>query len=436
MSNLSAVSQTRHSSLLPMILIGILFFVFGFVTWLNGALIPFLKIACQLNEFQALLVTFVFYIAYFVMALPTSGLLTRFGYKQGMIIGLAVMAAGALLFIPAAFSATFELFLLALFVLGTGLTILQTATNPYIVCIGPRESAAMRISLMGIVNKGAGFIVPLLFSAWILTGMDAFSDSALALLNADEKTTLLADLSGRLVQPYLLMAVVLIGLMAFVYFSPLPELQLDDPADKNTEWRAVLKYPQVLLGTLTLFCYVGVEVIAGDTIGLFGQGLGLAHFGSLTSYTMAFMVLGYLLGITLIPNWLSQQQALIASAVAGIAFTAGVLSSDLQSFALSEFLLSWLGIPAVPDPVMYLALLGLANALVWPAVWPLALQGLGKLTATASALLIMGIAGGAIIPLAYGYLAEQQGNQNAYWLLLPCYGMILFYAIKGHTLKK
>ncbi|MBU1620559.1 MAG: sugar MFS transporter [Gammaproteobacteria bacterium] len=435
MNNSSAASQTRHSSLLPMILIGILFFVFGFVTWLNGALIPFLKIACQLNEFQALLVTFVFYIAYFVMALPTSGLLTRFGYKQGMIIGLAVMAAGALLFIPAAFSATFELFLLALFVLGTGLTILQTATNPYIVCIGPRESAAMRISLMGIVNKGAGFVVPLLFSAWILTGMDAFSDSALALLSPDEKTTLLAELSGRLVQPYLLMAVVLIGLMAFVHFSPLPELQLDDAADKNTEWRSVLKYPQVLLGTLTLFCYVGVEVIAGDTIGLFGQGLGLAHFGSLTSYTMAFMVLGYLLGITLIPNWLSQQQALLASAVAGIAFTAGVLSSDLQSFMLSEFLLGWLAVPAVPDPVLYLALLGLANALVWPAVWPLALQGLGKLTATASALLIMGIAGGALIPLAYGYLAQQQGNQNAYWLLLPCYGMILFYAIKGHKLK-
>ncbi|EGM76618.1 glucose/galactose transporter [Rheinheimera sp. A13L] len=435
MNNLTAEPLARHSSLLPMILIGILFFVFGFVTWLNGALIPFLKIACQLNEFQALLVTFVFYIAYFVMALPTSGLLTRFGYKQGMIIGLAVMAAGALLFIPAAFSATFELFLLALFVLGTGLTILQTATNPYIVCIGPRESAAMRISLMGIVNKGAGFIVPLLFSAWILTGMDAFSDSALALLSPGEKTALLAELSGRLVQPYLLMAVVLIGLMAFVHFSPLPELQLDDPADKNTEWRAVLKYPQVLLGTLTLFCYVGVEVIAGDTIGLFGQGLGLAHFGSLTSYTMAFMVLGYLLGIALIPNWLSQQQALIASAVAGIAFTAGVLSSDLQSVVLSEFLLGWLGIPAVPDPVLYLALLGLANALVWPAVWPLALHGLGKLTATASALLIMGIAGGAIIPLAYGYLAQQQGNQNAYWLLLPCYGMILFYAIKGHKLK-
>lgn len=435
MNNSKAVLLTRPSSLLPMILIGVLFFVFGFVTWLNGALIPFLKIACELNEFQALLVTFVFYIAYFVMALPTSAVLTRFGYKKGMIIGLAVMAVGALLFIPAAFSATFVVFLLALFVLDTGLTILQTATNPYIVCIGPRESAAMRISLMGIVNKGAGFVVPILFSAWILTGMEAYSDSALAVLTQSEKTAMLAELSGRLVQPYLLMAVVLMGLMAFVFFSPLPELELDDPKDKNTDWRAVLKYPQVLLGTLTLFCYVGVEVIAGDTIGLFGQGLAVAHFGSLTSYTMAFMVLGYLLGIVLIPNWLSQQQALVASAVAGMLFTAGVLFSDADSFAAAERLLGWIGIPVVPDPVLYLALLGLANALVWPAIWPLALDGLGKLTATASALLIMGIAGGAVIPLAYGYLAEQQGNQNAYWLLLPCYAMILFYAVKGHKLK-
>jgi FHS family L-fucose permease-like MFS transporter len=436
MNNLSAVSATRHSTVMPMLLIGILFFVFGFVTWLNGALIPFLKIACQLNEFQALLVAFVFYISYFVMALPTSAVLTRFGYKQGMMIGLALMALGTLLFIPAALSATFALFLLALFVLGTGLTLLQTATNPYIVCIGPRESAAMRISLMGIVNKGAGFIVPLLFSAWILTGMEAYSDSALTLLSQAEKASLLADLAARLVQPYLLMTVVLIGLITFVFFSPLPELELDEPAGSNSNWRAVLQYPQVLLGTLTLFCYVGVEVIAGDTIGLFGQALNLAHFGSLTSYTMAFMVLGYLLGIVLIPNWLSQQQALVASAVAGIAFTAAVFITDVQSVFVSELLLGWLGIPAVPDPVLFLALLGLANALVWPAVWPLALQGLGKLTATASALLIMGIAGGALLPLGYGYLAEHQGNQTAYWVLLPCYGMILFYAIKGHKLKK
>ena len=433
---LTEKTAARAGSFLPMLLIGILFFVFGFVTWLNGALIPFLKIACQLNEFQALLVAFVFYIAYFVMALPMSVLLRRFGYKNSMVIGLGVMLCGALLFVPAALSARFSLFLLALFILGTGLTVLQTATNPYIVCIGPRDSAAMRISLMGVVNKGAGFIVPLLFSAWILTGMDAYSESALALLSSSEQQQLLQSLAQRLVQPYLLMSAVLLGLMLFVWWAPLPEPQLPaTTAGQQSDWFSVLKYPQVWLGTLTLFCYVGVEVIAGDTIGLFGQGLGVAHFGSLTSYTMAFMVLGYLLGIVLIPRWLSQQSALLLSALAGIVFSAGVLLSSVQSQQLSFWLTGWLGIPLVPDPVFYLALLGLANALVWPAVWPLALQGLGSLTATASALLIMGIAGGAVLPLLYGYLAEQGDSQHAYWLLLLCYGMILFYALKGHKLR-
>lgn len=436
-AGLSETPLPQRSSLLPMLLIGILFFVFGFVTWLNGALIPFLKIACQLNEFQALLVAFVFYIAYFVMALPMSSLLTRFGYKNGMVIGLAVMCAGALLFVPAALAAQFSLFLLALFVLGTGLTILQTATNPYIVCIGPRSSAAMRISCMGIVNKGAGFIVPLLFSAWVLTGMEAYSNEALAQLSSDELQLMLTQLSQRLITPYVLMSAVLLGLMAFVWWSPLPELQLEAAADDNSSnWRAVLRYPQVLLGMLTLFCYVGVEVIAGDTIGLFGQGLGVAHFGSLTSYTMAFMVLGYVLGILLIPRWLSQQHALLLSALCGIGFTLGVLLSPADSQQLSQLIIGWSGAPAVPDPVFYLALLGLANALVWPAVWPLALQGLGRLTATASALLIMGIAGGAVLPLLYGLLAETGGSQQAYWLLLPCYGMILFYAIKGHKIQR
>ncbi|WP_337880293.1 sugar MFS transporter [Rheinheimera sp.] len=427
---LQAISGRPHSSLLPMLLIGALFFIFGFVTWLNGALIPFLKIACQLNEFQAMLVAFVFYIAYFVMALPVSGLLARYGYKQGMVLGLAVMVLGALLFIPAALSAAFPLFLLALFVLGTGLTLLQTASNPYIVCVGPRESAAMRISCMGIVNKGVGFIVPLLFSAWVLTGMEAYSDAALAAMTPEQKLQQLTELSERLIQPYLLMALVLSALTLFVWWAPLPKLDFEQQQKRH--WRELKQYPQVWLGALTLFCYVGVEVIAGDSIGLFGQQLGVANFGVLTSYTMAFMVLGYLLGIALIPRWISQPQALLASAVLGLLFSAGVLYSSPEHTLLADLFTGWLSIAAIPDPVFYLALLGLANALVWPAVWPLALQGLGALTATASALLIMGIAGGAVLPLFYGYLAGQSSNQAAYWLLLPCYAMIFYYALLGH----
>ncbi|MCC5826296.1 MAG: sugar MFS transporter [Alkalimonas sp.] len=440
-----------------MLLIGILFFVFGFVTWLNGALIPFLKIVCELNEFQALLVAFAFYIAYVVMALPMSTLLTRFGYRNGMTIGLGIMVVGSLLFIPAAQSAHYAFFLLALFVLGTGLTILQTAANPYIVCIGPRESAAMRISIMGIVNKGAGFIVPLVFAAWILTGMDQYSEEALALLSPAQQAEQLQALSNRLVVPYLYMTAALLGLMAFVYCSRLPEPDLSEPepaadavtslvaetehatdaADKNdSDWRAIWRHPRLVLGFIALFFYVGVEVIAGDSIGLYGQGLGVAHFGILTSYTMAFMVAGYLLGVLLIPRYLSQSTALVGSALAGILFSFAILFSSTESSALSAWTLSLAGVPEVPDSVLFVALLGFANALVWPAVWPLALQGLGRLTATGSALLIMGIAGGALLPLLYGYLAHSSGNsQSAYWMLIPCYAFILFYALKGHKIR-
>lgn len=428
----------QASTIGPMIIIGILFFIFGFVTWLNGALIPFLQIVCELNEFQALLVTFAFYIAYTVMALPMSFLLNVIGYKKGMLAGLLIMAVGALLFIPAAQSAWYPLFLLALFTLGTGLTILQTATNPYIVCIGPHESAAMRISIMGLVNKSAGIIVPMVFAVLVLSDIEQFSAEALALLSDAERQLQLAELSARLVLPYIYMTGALLLLAVFIWFAPLPELPQQKGAEEGSKGyvKAALAYPQLVLGVVALFCYVGVEVIAGDTIGLYGSQLGVPHFGVLTSYTMSFMVLGYILGVLLIPRYLSQSRALQLSACAGIVFSVGVLLGSTNSTLLSSLLFGWLGIPLVPDTVLFVALLGLANALVWPAIWPLALAGLGKLTATGSAMLIMGIAGGAVLPLTYGYLAERSGNsQLAYWLLLPCYVFILFYAFKGHKLR-
>lgn len=429
-----------RSTVLPMLIIGTLFFVFGFVTWLNGSLIPFLKIVCDLNEFQALLVTFAFYIAYVVMAIPMSMVLNRIGYKNGMVAGLGIMAVGAVLFIPAAQSSYYALFLIALFTLGTGLTILQTASNPYIVCIGPRESAAMRISCMGLVNKGAGIVVPVVFTALILTGMDQFTPEALAALSVEEKASRIAELSNRLVQPYIYMTGALLALMAFVKFSPLPEPDLQETmmGDVKTQPQSsVLQFPQLVLGVVALFFYVGVEVIAGDTIGLYGQSLQVANFGTLTSYTMAFMVLGYLVGVSCIPKYLSQARALQGSAIFGLLFTLGVMFGSSDSHAIAELLFGWTGIPTVPDTVLYLAMLGFANALVWPAVWPLALDGLGKFTATASALLIMGIAGGALLPLVYGYFAHSSGDsQLAYWVMLPCYAFILFYAFKGHKIRQ
>ncbi len=424
--------------LLPMLFIGLMFFILGFVTWLNGSLIPFLKIVCELNNFQALWVAFAFYIAYTVMALPSAAILARIGYKNGMTAGLGVMAVGALLFIPAARSGLYPVFLLALFTLASGMTLMQTAINPYIVCIGPRESAAMRISIMGLFNKGAGIVVPLVFTAMILSGMERFSESALAALDVAGREALRNELSQRLVFPYAVMAIGLVVFMALIHFSSLREPELDTSNASSGEVKrwGVFQHPQVVLGAVALFGYVGVEVIAGDTIGLYGRQLGVAHYGVLTSYTMGFMVLGYLLGVALIPRFMSQRAALIFSAVTGIAFVTGIALSSPTETGISQALLGWAGVPPVPDTVFFLALLGLSNALVWPSIWPLALEGLGKYTAAGSALLIMGIAGGALIPMLYGHFADVWTPQSGYWVMLPWYGLILFYALFGSRLRK
>ena len=416
----------NKSSIFPMIIIGILFFIFGFVTWLNGSLIPFLKVICNLTEFQALFVTFAFYIAYTVMALPMASVLERTGYKNGMAIGLGVMVVGSLLFIPAALSANFIVFLLALFTLGTGLTILQTASNPYVVLIGPIESAAMRISIMGLINKSAGVLVPILFTALILADIGDIS--------GDLSESEIGELASRLIIPYIVMAAVLSGLIGLVKYSSIPELEFEkeDELDKGS----ILQFPRVILGAVALFFYVGIEVIAGDTIGLYAQGLEVANATALTSYTMVFMVFGYLVGVVAIPKYLSQEKALLASATVGILFLLGVAFSSSTSHTISEVLWGWSGIATLPDTVAFVALLGFANALVWPTIWPLALEGLGKYTAKGSALLIMAIAGGAILPLVFGRVAQAIGDmQLSYLIGIVCYLFIFMYAKKWHKMS-
>lgn len=410
-----------------MIIIGILFFIFGFVTWLNGSLIPFLKVICDLNEFQALFVTFAFYIAYTVMALPMSYVLEKTGYKNGMALGLGIMVVGSLLFIPAATSASYILFLLALFTLGTGLTILQTASNPYVIYIGPIESAAMRISIMGLINKSAGVLVPLLFTALILSDIGTLSSE---ILSQEE----LADLSSRLIFPYIIMAIVLSGLIVLVKYSSIPELDFENEKISSDK-QSIFHFPRVVLGAVALFFYVGVEVIAGDTIGLYGQSLDIANATALTSYTMIFMVFGYLIGVFFIPKYISQERALIGSAVLGILFVLGIVFTSDQSYFISEILWGWMGIPILPNTIALVALLGFANALVWPTIWPLALEGLGKYTAQGSALLIMGIAGGAILPLIFGKISFISGDmQSTYLLCIICYAFILGYALSWHKI--
>ena len=421
--NTTSVSQKKNSYLLPMVIISSLFFIFGFVTWLNGILIPYLKIACQLSDFQALLVAFAFYISYTIMALPSAWVLKKTGLKNGMMVGLWVMAIGTIIFIPAALTRTYAIFLVGLFVMGTGLAVLQTASNPYVTIMGPRESAAKRISILGICNKAAGAIAPLILAYYILNDGDAFVAN-LATLDAAAQTAALDELAKRVINPYIVMTIILFLMGIGVRLSKLPELDMESEEEVVEEGASqktsIFGFPHLILGVVALFFYVGVEVIAGDTIIRYGQSLGieLDVAKAFTSYTMASMVIGYILGIILIPKIITQQFALKASAILGIVFAFGaIFTSGMTS-------------------VIFVALFGLANALVWPAIWPLAIHNLGKFIKTGSALLIMAISGGAILPLVWGKLSDSFNSQLAYWIMIPAYLFILFYAVKGHKITR
>lgn len=409
-----------------MIIIGVLFFLFGFITWLNGILIPYLKIACELSNFQSLMVASSFYIAYFVMAIPSGWVLKKTGFKKGMMVGLWIMSFGALIFIPAAFTRAFPVFLIGLFVMGTGLTVLQTSSNPYITIIGPVETAARRISIMGICNKVAGALAPLILAYFILSDGDSFVQS-LAGMSPEVKEIALDALAMRAIAPYTIIAISLFLLGIMMRFSPLPEIETeeDNANEKDTsinEVASIFHLPHLWMGVIALFFYVGVEVIAGDTIIRYGMllGIDIEQAKVYTSYTLVAMIVGYILiGLILIPRVISQRIALVLSAVLGIIFTlAAIFTSGTTS-------------------VFFIAMLGIANAIVWPAIWPLAIHNTGKHIKTASSLLIMAIAGGATIPLIWGAMADYFTNhpQNAYWICVPCYLVIFYFSMWGYKLK-
>ena len=418
----SSASTAKFNYVISLTIIGSLYFIFGFVTWLNGILIPYLKIACELTNFQALFVAFAFYISYTLMALPSAWVLKQTGFKNGMMAGLWVMAMGTLIFVPAALARTFGLFLTGLFVMGTGLAILQTAVNPYITIIGKRETAARRISIMGICNKLAGAIAPLILAYFILQDGDAFVKN-LKNMDALAKTVALNGLAHRVIAPYLLMTAVLFLLGLMIRFSPLPDIEAEpeESLDNTTasDKKSIFAFPQLILGAIALFFYVGAEVMAGDTIIRYGisKGITIATAKAFTTYTLIAMVVGYILGIALIPKIISQRIALLLSAVLGIFLTAAVLTADGNT------------------SVLFVAILGFANAIVWPAIWPLAIHDLGKFIKTGSAVLIMAIAGGALLPLAWGWWSDHFNSQQAYWILLPCYLVILLYASWWYKLR-
>jgi FHS family L-fucose permease-like MFS transporter len=419
----TAVLNSSKSKVSPIFLIGMLFFIFGFITWLNSVLIPYLKLACELTTVEAYLVTTAFYISYFVLAIPSAWILKVTGFKKGMSVGLGIIAVGALIFIPAAMTRYYGLFLLGLFIQGSGLALLQTASNPYITILGPPESAAKRISIMGISNKIAGGLAPIILGAITLKNVDGLKER-LDAMSVSDKVVQLNELASRVIVPYIVIVVVLLILAVVIYYSSLPEVDTDQEdestAINNTGKTSILQFPHLLLGVLTLFCYVGVEVIAGDTIINYGstQGIPLDTAKFFTTCTLFCMLIGYGAGILLIPKYLSQEKAMKLSSILGLILSAvAILTTGYVSVAA-------------------VALLGLANSLVWPAIWPMALAGLGRFTKIGSSLLIMGIAGGAIVPLAYGALAQVLNPSHGYLVLIPAYFIIFYYAVSGHKVGK
>ena len=406
----------------PIIIIGALFFVFGFITWISAVLVPYLKIACELTNFQSYLVAFSFYIAYFFMSVPSGWFLEYTGYKMGMTAGLVIMAIGSLFFVPAALTRTYGLFLTGLFIQGAGMALLQTASNPYVTIIGPIESAAKRISIMGICNGVAGVIAPAILGFVALKGADEIVEKVRTMTQY-QKSIELNALATRVIIPYILIMVSLLLLALFLYLSKLPDINPEEEnaiTDEGSSGKTnVFQFPHLLLGVLAIFLYTGVEVIAGNTIISYGVFLKIpiATAKFFSSFTIFAMLVGYVIGIIIIPRYVQQKDALKVSAVLGVAFAGCAL-------ATTGF-----------TSVMFIALLGLANSLMWPSIWPLAITELGRFTKMGSSMMVMAISGAAVMPLLYGRIADIYTPRTAYWIVIPIYLYVLFFAVKGHKVR-
>ncbi|TKB99201.1 sugar MFS transporter [Pedobacter cryophilus] len=425
-------SLSKKDTTISILIIGLLFFIFGFVTWINAILIPYFKIACELNNFQSYLVTFAFYIAYLVMSLPAAQLLKKVGFKKGMMIGFWVMAVGAMIFVPAGLTRTYGVFLTGLFTIGMGLAILQTAANPYITILGAKNRAAQRFSIMGICNKLAGIIAPLLFAAVILRSTDNDLFKEIGQLQGLAKEIALDELIKRVVIPYAVVALALTALGFFVRYSPLPEIDTETESEEvsasNSNKKSILDFPHLILGAIAIFFHVGSQVIAVDSIINYASSNGMPFLEAkvFPSYTLTATIVGYLLGITFIPKFLSQLTALKICTVLGAFLSCMVIYTHGEVNILGH---------KTDVSVWFVVLLGFANSMIWAGVWPLALDNLGRFIKTGASLLIMGLCGNAIMPLIYGHLADNHSLREGYWILLPCYGYLIFYAFRGYRLK-
>lgn len=412
--------EKKKSTVYSMFVIGSLFFVFGFVTWLNNILIPYMRTACELtSQVQAYLVPFAFYIAYFVMSIPSSYVLKKTGYGNGMALGLIIMAVGCMLFIPGAQMRSYSIFLSGLFIQGIGLSLLQTASNPYVTVLGPVESAARRMSIMGVCNKLAGMVGILILYNALFSGKEHLFEQIKNTPAGPEKEAMLTQLSNGVILPYIIMTGVLIALVIFVKMAKLPEIQLEETSESENK-KSIFSYPYLWLGILAIFFYVGAEVIAIDTLIPYGNFYGIptkiSHYFGV--YALIALLIGYFCGIIFVPKFISQRNALIVQLCLAIALVIVALCTKGLFSIIAIICLSF------------------AHAIMWPAIWPLSIHDLGEHTEFGSALLIMAIAGGAVMPLIYGKIADVATPHAAYALLFVSYAYILFFATIGCKITK
>ena len=429
------MSENNHTTekqnvIIGIAIIGVVFFIIGFVSWVNSILIPYFRIACELTNYQSYFVTFAFYIAYLVMSVPVAYLLKKTGYKKGMMYGFFCLAAGALLFIPAALDLLD--FLTGLFTMGTGLSVLQAAANPYITIIGPIETAARRISIMGVCNKFAGIVSPIIFAAVVLgKSQDILESVESGLLSGIAKEAALNELIRGVILPYSILSLLLLFIGLFIYKSKLPDInpeeENEEVATANCNKTSVFQFPYLILGVLALFLHVGTQVVAIDTIISYAgsMGVGLLDAKFFPSYTLGATILGYLLGIVLIPRYISQKNALIVCTVLGLILSFGVIFAHTN--------ISLLGHNAGLS-IWFLASLGLPNSLIYAGIWPHAIRNLGRFTKIGSSMLVMALCGNAILPLVYGKLADITSLQTGYWVLIPCYIYLIWYAVFGYRI--
>lgn len=402
------MNTQKTNFMVPLAFVGVMFFAIGFALGINSFLMPVLEKSLQMSSAESNLLLAATFVPFLIFGIPATKCIEHIGYKRTMALSFVLFAAAFGLFIQAAANASIVWFLIASFVAGAANAVLQASVNPYVTILGPLESAAKRISIMGICNKLAWPATTLFITLVIGKG--------------------LADIQMEdLYLPFEIIIGIFIILGIIALMAPLPEVKAagEDPADENeaenqcsyaANKTSIMQFPHLLLGAFALFLYVGVETISLATATGYAKALELEgdNYGFIPSIGM---VVGYIAGVILIPKYLSQAAAMKFCAI--IALIGSVLVAILPGV--------W--------SVYCIFFMALGCSLMWPALWPLAMADLGKFTKAGSSLLTMAIAGGAVMPWVRGVIQDATSFQTSYWICVPCFLFILYYGMAGYKIR-